>query len=248
MNSNNYTFWDAFWNGPRDYITTRNANADTYKWRQYQADAVFNYVKSFNEKHNLNVTAGYAYYFRKEARLAAAGRGASTDLIPTLNASSVPVSVSSSITERSMQGIFARIGYDYKDKYLISVSARYDGASNLGTNNKWGFFPGVSLGWHVDKEKFWSFMPENLMRLKLRASYGVNGNISGLGDYTAQGSYSVGSKYLGNAGITMGTMANQDLSWEESKTFDIGTDISFFNNRLNFIFAEFNLQMQLNSG
>ncbi|EKC60615.1 hypothetical protein OBE_08886, partial [human gut metagenome] len=90
--------------------------------------------------------------------------------------------------------------------------ARYDGASNLGTNNKWGFFPGVSLGWHVDKEKFWSFMPENLMRLKLRASYGVNGNISGLGDYTAQGSYSVGSKYLGNAGITMGTMANQDLS------------------------------------
>ena len=87
VNSNNYTFWDAFWNGPRDYITTRNANADTYKWRQYQADAVFNYVKSFNEKHNLNVTAGYAYYFRKEARLAAAGRGASTDLIPTLNAS-----------------------------------------------------------------------------------------------------------------------------------------------------------------
>ena len=56
----------------------------------------------------MNVTAGYAYYFRKEARLAAAGRGASTDLIPTLNASSVPVSVSSSITERSMQGIFAR--------------------------------------------------------------------------------------------------------------------------------------------
>ena len=49
VNSNNYTFWDAFWNGPRDYITTRNANADTYKWRQYQADAVFNYVKSFNE-------------------------------------------------------------------------------------------------------------------------------------------------------------------------------------------------------
>lgn len=64
-------------------------------------------LNSFNEKHNLNVTAGYAYYFRKEARLAAAGRGASTDLIPTLNASSVPVSVSSSITERSIQGIFA---------------------------------------------------------------------------------------------------------------------------------------------
>lgn len=61
-----------------------------------------------------------------------------------------------------------------------------------------------------------------------------------MGDYTAQGSYSVGSKYLGNAGITMGTMANQDLSWEESKTFDIGTDISFFNNRLNFIFDYFN--------
>ena len=240
VNSMNYTFWDAYWNGPRDYITTRNANSDTYRWRQYQADAVFNYIKSINESHNFDITAGYAYYFRKESRLAASGRGASTDLVPTLNASSVPVSVSSSITERAMQGVFARIGYDYKDKYLISVSARYDGASNLGKNNKWGFFPGVSLGWHVDKEKFWSFMPKDLMRLKLRASYGVNGNISGLSDYAAQGSYSVGSKYLGNAGIVMGAMENQDLSWEESRTFDIGADVSFFNNRLNFIFDYFN--------
>lgn len=94
----------CFWNGPRDYITTRNANADTYKWRQYQADAVFNYVKSFNE-NTIECNSWLCLLFRKEARLAAAGRGASTDLIPTLNASSVPVSVSSSITERSMQGI-----------------------------------------------------------------------------------------------------------------------------------------------
>ena len=121
VNSMNYTFWDAYWNGPRDYITTRNANSDTYRWRQYQADAVFNYIKSINENHNLDITAGYAYYFRKESRLAASGRGASTDLVPTLNASSVPVSVSSSITERAMQGIFARIGYARRHRCLFAT-------------------------------------------------------------------------------------------------------------------------------
>lgn len=240
VNSNNYTFWHAYWNGPRDYISTRNANADDYRWLQYQADAVFDYVKSFGDSHHLNVTAGYSFFSREESRLAAAGRGASTDLVPTLNASGVPVSVGGSVTQRAMHGFFARAAYDFCDKYLVSVTARYDGASNLGANSRWGVFPGVSVGWHVDKEKFWSFLPENRMRLKLRASYGVNGNISGLGDFTAQGDYAVGSKYLGSAGITMAAMANQDLSWEESKTFDVGADVTLFDNRLNIIFDYYN--------
>lgn len=234
-----FSFWKAYLNGPTDYRTGRNASASNDKYQQYQAEAVLNYRKTFVQDHNLDAVLGYSFYSRKTYVLSAAGKGASTDLVPTLNAASIPTSINSVISQQNMLGYFARINYDYKNKYLLSITARYDGASNLGDNNKWGFFPGVSLGWHVDKEKFWSFMPENLMTLKLRTSYGVNGNISGLGDFTAQGNYSVGSKYLGKSAIILNALMNQDLSWEESKTFDIGADVTLFNNRLSIIFDYF---------
>ena len=145
-------------------------------------------------------------------------------------------------TDMVILGYFGRLNYSYKSKYIFSANARYDAASNLGENNKWGFFPGVSAGWHVDKENFWTFLPKDMLRLKLRASYGVNGNISGLGDFTADGAYSVGAIYSDAAAITMSTMANQDLQWEQSKTADVGTDIGLFNGRLNLLFDYFYLQ------
>ena len=116
------------------------------------------------------------------------------------------------------------------------MNARYDGASNLGTGNKWGFFPGVSVGWNVNDEEFWKMLPEKLLRLKLRASYGVNGNISGLGPYTSQGSYSVGSRYNGVAAVQNTSLANSELQWEQSKTLDFGADFGVFNNRITILF------------
>ena len=239
INNNTSSFTPAYWNGPLSYITTRNASASIYKWKQYQAEGVFNYSDSFLSNHNVSAMAGFSYYNRRESRLSAAGRGAASDLIPTLNAVAEPTSVSSTHTDHLMIGYFGRINYNYKYKYLLSANVRYDGASNLGKNNKWGFFPGISVGWHVDKESFWNFLPEDLLRVKLRASYGVNGNISGLGDYTAQGAYSVGARYIDNAAVTMSTMSNQDLKWERSKTFDLGTDLGLFDGRVNILFDWF---------
>src|SRR5690606_13168224 len=116
------------------------------------------------------------------------------------------VSLSSTLSDQIIIGYFSRVNYDFKQKYLLSVNMRYDGASNLGANHKWGFFPGVSLGWNLHKEDFWEGVPETVSGLKLRASYGVNGNISLLGDFTAQGTYSAGGQYAGgpiivNSGI-----------------------------------------------
>src|SRR5690606_35694145 len=113
---------------------------------------------------------------------------------------------------------------------------RYDGASNLGNNNKCGMFPGVSVGWNVHREGFWNTVPEALSSLKLRASYGVNGNISGLEDFHAQGRYDVGAIYNGRSVILSSRMENQDLQWERSKTLDFGTDIGLFNNRVTILF------------
>ena len=233
VNNDSYSFTPAFWDGPLNYNSTRSASASNYQWTQYQADAVLDYVKTFWNDHNFSFMLGSTYYDRQEDRLNAAGKGASTDLIPTLNASGEPTSVSSSITDHRMIGFFGRVNYNYQNKYLLSINARYDGASNLGENNKWGFFPGVSVGWHIDEEKFYSPSLKELIKIKLRASYGVNGNISRLSDFTADGNYSVGSKYNSNAAIMLSTLANQDLKWERSKTFDVGADLKLFKDEVN---------------
>jgi TonB-linked SusC/RagA family outer membrane protein len=236
VSNDSYSFQPSYLNGPGNLVDNRNASASNYRWRQTQADAVFSYTKSFASVHNLDATAGYSYFGRKESRLSASGRGASTDLIPTLNASGEPTAVSSSITDQVILGYFARVNYNYKYKYLLSLSTRYDGASNLGDNYKWGFFPGVSVGWNLHQEDFWSMFPEDLLRLKLRGSYGINGNIGGLSDFAAQGAYGVGARYVGNAAIQNAIIPNPELKWEESKTLDIGADIGVFNSRINLLF------------
>ena len=117
----------------------------------------------------------------------------------------------------------------------MTLSARYDGASNLGDDHKWGFFPGISVGWNVHNEKFWTPL-QNIVSLKLRASYGVTGNISGLSDFQARGEYSVGNVYDGTSAILNSVIPNPDLKWEQSKTFDIGADIGLLNNRIGILF------------
>lgn len=214
---------------------TRRGSASYTKHFQWQADAVFAYNKSFKNVHNLSANLGYSSFSVENSSLNAAGQGAATDLIPTLNASSLPTSVSSTIVQQVILGYFARANYDYKQKYLLSVSARYDGASNFGEENRFGFFPAVSAGWNLHKEKFWEMLPKDLLQLKLRASYGVNGNQRGIGPYQAQGSYTPGTTYGGNAAIQNTILSNPDLQWERSKTFDGGADIGLFDNRVNIL-------------
>jgi TonB-linked SusC/RagA family outer membrane protein len=236
INNNSYSFQPGFLNGPLNFVDTRVANASNYQWRQRQADLVLSYGKTFGVGHNLDTKLGFAYFDRNINTMSATGRGASTDLIPTLNASSEPTSVNSSITDQVILGYFGRVNYDFDQKYLFSLNMRYDGASNLGAANKWGFFPGISAGWNLHREEFWqNALPENLLRMKIRASYGENGNIGGLGDFAAQGAYGVGARYAGLPAIQNTVIPNPDLQWEQSRTVNLGADLSVFDNRLNFI-------------
>ncbi len=221
--------------GPTGYSAARDANEGHTKLFQKQADAVFSYSRTFSKSHNIDAKAGFSYFELENTSLNAAGRNAASDLIPTLNASAQPVSVSSTESNQVIAGYFARVNYNFDQRYLLSLTARYDGASNLGDKNKWGFFPGISAGWNLHKENFWKNMPEAVSQFKLRGSYGVNGNISGLGYYQAQGQYSTGSQYAGAAAIQNTVLTNQELKWEQSNTFDIGTDIGLFNNRFTIL-------------
>lgn len=216
-------------------VNLRGASGSYTKQIQTQADAVLSYFRTIRSSHNIDAKVGFSYFGRDNYNLSAAGRGASTDLIPTLNASAVPTAVSSSLSEQVLLGYFGRINYDYDQRYLLSVNARYDGASNLGDEHKWGLFPGISAGWNVHKENFWNAIGNTVSQFKIRGSYGVNGNQKILGPYQAQGAYSVGILYGGNSGIQNTILPNADLKWEQSKTFNVGVDVGLFDNRITLL-------------
>lgn len=229
-------FLKSYLNGPLTLVQDREATYTQNAVVDQQADAVLKYAKSIDNKHNFEGTLGFSYYKEMLRDVTAVGRNAATDLIPTLNASATPWSVNSSESELLLYGYFGRLNYDYEQKYLLTVNGRYDGASNLGSNYKWGFFPGVSVGWNLHREAFWESVPSSVASsLKLRGSYGVNGNISGLGNYQAQGAYSVGSRYFGDAAIFNSSLANAELQWERSKTLNFGFDLGLVNNRANVV-------------
>lgn len=227
----------ALLNGPGTLITTRNTTSRIDRNTQYQADGVLTYTNQFAGKNNVEAKVGFSHYYRQNTFLTGTGQNAVTDVISTLNASGTFTALSSSISPLAIQSLFSRINYDYDGKYLLSLNARYDGASNLGENKEFGFFPGVSVGWNIDRETFFQdLIPANLLQLKLRASYGINGNISGLTDFQPDGSYTTTGLYGGSSAIRAGDIPNQDLKWEQSKTFDIGVDIGLFNNKVSLIF------------
>ncbi len=237
------TFLPAYQNGagPANLITSRVATNAVNRWNQRQADAVVNYVRDFGGVHNLEAKVGFSYFSRAYNTFNATGQGSSTDLIPTLNASATYTTVSSTISNLLLLGYFGRLNYDYRQKYLLNINARYDGASNLGLANRWGLFPGISAGWNIHNEDFWKSVPAFLTSTKLRASYGVNGNISGISDFQAQGEYGIPSavtqqRYLGFVGIQQTVLPNSNLQWERSETVDFGADLGLFNNRITVLF------------
>lgn len=234
-----FNFTPAYLNGVSSFVTTRNANASYSKTTQYNGDAVLTYLKSLG-MHNMEVKVGFSHNYRENYSQSSSGRGAATDNIPTLNASSEATDVNGSKSIQVLQGVFSRINYDYNGKYLLTLNMRYDGVSNLGSANRFGFFPGISAGWNLHKEKFWDIFPQDLLELKLRGSYGVNGNISGLGDFEAQGLYSVDNRYGNEPAIQATVIPNENLRWEESKTLDVGFDAGLFNRRLSILFDYYN--------
>ena len=212
-----------------NYSDARPASQEVNRYYARQAEGYFNYNTSFLDSHYLNAMLGASFLETEDKRFKAAGRGAATDHIPTLNASAIPESVFSQDWKYRYMGYFTRITYDYKQKYIASVNARYDGASNLGANYRWGFFPGVSAGWNMHRENFMENISSVVLsKSKLRISYGVNGNTNALGPYLAQGSYGTGGRYAEMGALLNTVLPNPELKWEESKTFNIGADFEFF--------------------
>lgn len=152
--------------------------------------------------------------------------------------------VNSYRSEYKLVSFLGRLNYVYDNKYIATINARRDGSSKLGENNKWSFFPSVSLAWNIANE---AFVKENLKfvsEFKLRASYGVSGNQGAISPYNSLQLLGTSSLVTVNGASTVSygyaRNANPDLKWETKKTFDIGFDASLFNNRLGVTFDYYN--------
>jgi TonB-linked SusC/RagA family outer membrane protein len=234
----------------RDYQTnqagtafskTRSSSAYFNRDFDQTYNAVINYVTTINRNNNLNAMLGTEYYETKTKGFSASGSGAATDNFADLALTLTDANKRSIDSWHSLYKImsyFGRVNYDYAGKYLLSAVFREDGYSSL-LDNRWGFFPGVSAGWVFGQESFMRDAVPYLSFGKLRASYGINGNATGIGAYTLQGSYSP-TTYAGSTGFLIGSLPNPSLRWEKTKTFEFGLDISFFNNRLNGNFTFYN--------
>ncbi len=204
--------------------------------KQVMADAVLTYEKSI-KKHNLNTLLGANYTLNDYYYLRGTGSQAPTDYIPTLEPSKpTEQRTTSTLSKDVLIGFFARVNYDYDRKYLLTVSGRYDGASQFAEDHKFAFFPAVSAGWNMHYEEW--FPTQIASRMKLRASYGQTGN-NKLSYSDTQGGY--GSfQYGGNPGILNSVLANGNLIWETTSNIDLGVDAGFLDNRFELSLTGYN--------
>lgn len=233
-----YRFHDAF-------VNVNNSVVQGYGTSQgLQFENYLNYNRSFGEEtHNLDVVLGQTYRANKFRQA-----GGSTQSIPNavqfdpnwqyLDAGqdSSDLSFGNAAIDYHLISYFGRVQYDYENKYLFTATLRQDGSSNFGSNNRWGIFPSASAGWVVTKEKFFNFDP--ISHLKVRASWGVNGNdrirpLSFASRIENVFTYSFGQDPILNTGAALATPPNPNVKWEESDQIDIGIELELMEGKWN---------------
>lgn len=217
-----------------------NGSIYTVPTNSWLNENTLTYKKSFKGGHNFNVLGGYTMQALNSGRY-----GFSATQVPNeslgldgLDQSSLLSSVSQSSRWR-LSSFLARINYDYKSKYLLTVSIRADGSSKFAPGHRWGTFPSGSFAWNMAKENFMSDL-RFISEAKLRISYGLTGN-NRIGDFSYLSQILLGplpaysyNNGTASTGAQLSSLGNPDLKWETTAQTNIGYDLSLFNNRINF--------------
>ena len=228
---------DGIYDDGKSVIRSGSAYASLEKRQRlaYTLDNLLYYDKTFG-KHNVGLTLLQSQTkFEEESSLMTADNiPLATQKWNALGAVSSLKSWSSGYIEQSLLSYMARVNYSFNDKYLLTASGRYDGASQLAEGHKWAFFPSAALGWRIDKEAFLADI-DWITQLKLRLGVGVTGN-SAISPYSTKGRLDA-LFYPFGATSTAGqqnvaTMANQDLGWEKTTQYNIGLDFSLIKSRI----------------
>ena len=197
------------------------------------------YKRSINDVHHFNLLLGHSISYFKTDGFSGSLAGFPTDNLEEFNGGGVTdPAVSGSASEQSYQSFFGRINYNYDGKYLAEFNLRRDGSSKFNSANRYGTFPSASLGWNISKESFMENV-DIINNLKLRASWGISGN-DRIGNYIFEQTYNPGLDYLlGDgtivSGVAITSLANPSIRWEETEQFDIGLDLSLFQNKIEIV-------------
>lgn len=236
-----------------DYVGLSSTSSTTiyYQWENFA-----NYMKSFHG-HTITAMLGTSYqdqsYNYTTGNLTANGENVVAENNPLFyylnyaTASSVK-GVAGETTRTAKLSYFGRLDYSYKDRYYAQFSLRADAAdlSMLPHNTRWGYFPAASLGWTISEEKFFQPLKKVFDSVKFRASWGENGSLSALSNYSystdmiSSGYYPLTSGNNYTSGVSPSTLGNDNLKWETSIQTDFGLDLYAFNTRLNFSADYFN--------
>ena len=193
----------------------------------YSITNTVNYIKSFNEIHNINVLLGQEAQKVAFSRVYASASGYPSDSVFELDNASTPVSAGSMTKASTLSSFFMNAEYNYNNKYYGSASFRYDGSSRFGANNKWAPFWSVGAKYRISEEAFMEETKDWLSDLTVRGSYGTVGN-QDIGYYAAMGLYSYGYSYNSKPGAVPTQIANPDLKWETVAKADLGLHAVLF--------------------
>ncbi len=224
--------------------TTSRAIFRNSQYNTWLNENILTYKRSTGD-HNFDLLAGVTLQKFRSDQLQITVTGFPDDRLATIqsanNIDRTDNNTSNDIQEWSMMSYIGRLNYNYKNKYLVSLAIRTDGSSRFGTDNRWGTFPSASFGWILSDEDFMK-KAKPISFLKLRMSYGVVGN-NNIGNYTQYATVSSGrSEYNAIFGSSLGSgsavtqLPNPGLTWEQTVEYDLGLDISFLNNKFNFVY------------
>ena len=221
---------------------------ENIKRYNYLSGNVFaTFEETWKDAHHLTVMAGLNAETWANKNVKALGKNLLSEDLNDLNLiapdvdGNVLTEVGGGQNAYSLLGVFARVNYDYKGRYLFEASARYDGTSRFAAGSRWGLFPSGSLGWRISEEPFFAPAKKVVNNLKLRASYGSLGN-QNVGYYAHLRTISLNyfSNYTFGEGSTkpkyssLSNPVSSGLTWETTQQSNIGLDMTMFNNRLEF--------------
>ncbi|MGG5506143.1 MULTISPECIES: SusC/RagA family TonB-linked outer membrane protein [unclassified Myroides] len=201
---------------------------------------ILTYKLKLADKHNFDIMGAYTNQSYKSKYLQASGNTFLSDIseVYDLGSAEIMNSPNSSFTKWVLQSYLGRLNYSFDEKYYLTASMRADGSSRYTKGNQWGYFPSVALAWRASNEKFLIPILEQMRisDLKIRSSYGVTGSTA-INPYATQNILTTGKTATENGNYSYyapGTVYPGNLKWETTTQWDLGLDLAFFNNRINF--------------
>jgi len=194
------------------------------------------YTKKIADDHSITAMGGASWYLTNIKGFQTIGEGFQSDYLKfnSVGAATTFPTPSSRAARFAFNSYYGRINYAFKEKYLLTLTGRADGASKFGESNKYAFFPSAAVAWRISEEPFLKGNP-TISHLKLRTSYGATGNseINTYASLPLLGNYTSIFNDARAAGIGISRLANPDLKWERTKQADIGLEIGLLQNRIS---------------